>query len=466
MKHTYMKMSQIKKFLPGAEFINFPKEDFEIKNFITDSRIVNEGDFFIALKGDKFNAHDFLGQVKKKKAIGCLVSEKEKLPKNMPAIVVEDTLIAMQMLAKKWRNYCGEHNLKYLALITGSNGKTTVKGMIASIFHEEVGEQYSLSTAGNLNNEIGLPLTLLRLNLEHKLAVIELGMNHPGETQILANIANPDIVLINNAQREHQEFMSSVDSVAKEHSLAIKNMKKNGVAILPLDSDYYSYWEYVAGDKTIFNFGFNELSNVTGKYIDIQNNLIEIYDQKENFEVNLNILGKHNLLNSLAATSVALNCGVTTNAIKRGLEKFLPVNGRMQQYKISEKISIINDTYNANPDSVIAAIDVLSSISKNSLLILGDMGEVGDRGQEFHREIGEYAFSKGIKKLLTIGTLSKSAFQVYFNNKNYESIHFNEIEDLEEELIKQIDENEELHILIKGSRFMRLERLLEKVINL
>lgn len=469
MQQKYMKISQIKNFLPKAKILNLNDKDFEIKNFITDSRVVKEGDCFIALKGEKFDAHDFLYQVKEKKASICLVSDINKIPKDMPAILVENTLEAIQLLAKSWRIFCSQHNLKYLALVTGSNGKTTVKGMISEIFNSEVGEDFYLATNGNLNNEIGLPLTLLRLNLNHKLAVIELGMNHPGETKLLTEIANPEVVLINNAQREHQEFMHSVDEVSKEHGLAIVNANKLQTVVIPFESEYFEYWKNLSKSKNVISFGWNHKANIWGDYVNQEDNLSNVSINNKLLNIKLNILGKHNTLNAFAASAVAYSCGISEDSIRKGLENFQPVEGRMQTYKLSKNIYIINDAYNANPDSVMAAIDVLSSISKDkkSIMILGDMGEVGENGADFHKEIGDYARQKEIKELMTIGNLSKYSTISYLknNNNNPNGFHFDNIEKLSLVLSKKINDNDNLNILIKGSRFMRLERLLTAIIK-
>ena len=242
----HMPLSMISEFLPDAQLLNMPSIDQAIKRFISDSRQVAAGDLFIALRGEKFDAHDFLSDVQAKGAMACLVSSVEKLPHDFPAIVVKDTQEALQTLSSNWKQYCSQHNLKQVVIVTGSNGKTTVKGMIQSIFESAVGIDKALATQGNFNNEIGLPLTLLRLDLNHELAVIELGMNHPGETALLANIAKPTIALINNAQREHQEFMETVDAVAQEHALAIKALPTNGVAVYPADSEYSAYWKKIS----------------------------------------------------------------------------------------------------------------------------------------------------------------------------------------------------------------------------
>jgi UDP-N-acetylmuramoyl-tripeptide--D-alanyl-D-alanine ligase len=280
----------ISEFLPDAQWMNMPSSNQAIKRFNSDSRQVMTGDLFIALRGEKFDAHDFLNDVQAKGAMACLVSSIEKLPQDFPAIMVEDTQQALQTLSSKWKQYCGQHKLRQVVIVTGSNGKTTVKGMIQSIFEAAVGTDKALATQGNFNNEIGLPLTLLRLDMNHELAVIELGMNHPGETALLANIAKPSIALINNAQREHQEFMETVDAVAQEHALAIEALPENGVAVYPADSEYSSYWKKIANQRTVIDFAFKQTATVWGEWLDQASGQMVIHTPQGDIKVILKIL--------------------------------------------------------------------------------------------------------------------------------------------------------------------------------
>jgi UDP-N-acetylmuramoyl-tripeptide--D-alanyl-D-alanine ligase len=279
--------------------MNIPSSDQAIKRFISDSRQVVDGDLFIALRGEKFDAHEFLNDVQAKGAMACLVSSAEKLPQGFPAIVVKDTHQSLQILSSQWKQYCSQHKLKQVVIVTGSNGKTTVKGMIQSIFEAAVGVDKALATQGNFNNEVGLPLTLLRLDLNHELAVIELGMNHPGETAVLANIAKPNIALINNAQREHQEFMETVDAVAQEHALAIESLPKTGVAVYPADSEYSAYWKKIANQRTVIDFAFNQKATVWGEWLDQTSGQMVIHASQGDLKVKLNILGDHNASRSM-----------------------------------------------------------------------------------------------------------------------------------------------------------------------
>jgi UDP-N-acetylmuramoyl-tripeptide--D-alanyl-D-alanine ligase len=469
MSQLWMMQSQLQKFLPGSQIVNALANDFPIKRFISNSRDILPGDCFIAIRGEKFDAHDFLNDVQAQGASAALISDVEKLPKNLPGILVRDTVEGLQDLAQAWKKVCAGQNLRKLAVVTGSNGKTTVKGMIESIFSAGVGIQHALATQGNLNNEIGLPLTLLRLTAEHQLAVIELGMNHPGETKLLADIAQANIALINNAQREHQEFMATVDAVAQEHGLAISALPSDGVAVFPADSKYSSYWRELSGARAVIDFawGKNAQAAVTGTWVDQASNRISIHCPQGSMELQLNILGEHNACNALAATAVGLAAGLALDDIKKGLINFQPVNGRMQIHQLNKNTTLIDDTYNANPDSVRAAIDVLSSMGNSAWLVLGDMGEVGDQGPQFHAEIGMYAKEKDIKKLFATGDLSKEAVLAY-NQKITDgkdsaihATHFEKFDDLCSELkglLQKRSDKEQVTLLIKGSRFMRMER--------
>jgi UDP-N-acetylmuramoyl-tripeptide--D-alanyl-D-alanine ligase len=365
-----------------------------------------------------------------------------------------------------------------LALVTGSNGKTTVKEMIASIFRAAVGEAYTLVTKGNLNNDIGLPLTLLKLRSTDRLAVVELGMNHPGETAQLANIAQASIALINNAQREHQEFMATVAAVAQEHSDAIRALTKDGVAIFPADSEFADVWLEAAAGRKVIDFillsGQSTLrAAVMGRLL--SNGHLQVQTDSDTIEVQLNTLGSHNARNALAASAVAIAAGINLEKIKEGLEAFSPVNGRMQTKKIDPNHTLIDDSYNANPDSVRAAIDALKQSGNISWLVLGDMGEVGNQGPEFHREVGAYAAEQGIDKLFALGEQCQFAVKGFEDiQKNKTPIasakHFSEMDSLIVQLrgalhAQSIASNEHLNILVKGSRFMRMERVVQALLE-
>jgi UDP-N-acetylmuramoyl-tripeptide--D-alanyl-D-alanine ligase len=470
-------LAEVQTMLPESTLLNISAQDAQavkISRVGTDSRQVELHELFLALAGERFDAHDFLSDVVRAGATAAIVSNKDKCLSNLPALCVADTRVALGVLAKAWRAI---HPIP-LALVTGSNGKTTVKEMIASIFKAAVGQEHTLVTKGNLNNDIGLPLTLLNLRASDRLAVVELGMNHPGETAELANIAQANIALINNAQREHQEFMTTVAAVAQEHSDAIQALPKDGIAVFPADSEFASVWHEVAAGRKVIDFvmqsGQSTLqAAVIGRLLN--NGQVQVQTELGSIEVQLNTLGSHNVRNALAASAVALAAGISLEKIKQGLESFTPVNGRMQAKKIDPNHTLIDDSYNANPDSVRAAIDTLKQSGNMSWLILGDMGEVGNQGPEFHREVGAYAAEQGVNKLFALGE------QCQFAIKGFESVqksglpiasakHFSEMDSLIIQLrdalhAQSTGSNEHLNILVKGSRFMRMERVVQALLE-
>ena len=479
----------MQELLPESEFINIDatKLDVPLKSISTDSRNIKNNDFFIAICGEKFDGNQFLDEIFKKGAIAALASNRECIPLGCPVLLVKDTLIALQQMAKQWRM-----ELKpIVTLVTGSNGKTTVKEMIASIFRESFGQDHYLATQGNFNNEIGLPLTLLGLHHKHQAAAIELGMNHPGETQFLANITQPNIVLINNAQREHQEFMHTVKAVAIEHGDAIKAIQPKGTAVFPADSEYTNIWRQLSKDLQYIDFELSQephISEAAAYGYWIQEGLLEIQlpklledIQAQVIQVKLSTLGDHNAKNAIAAAAVAHAAKVDHLAICRGLENFKPVNGRMQSHELPSfgKLGrLIDDTYNANPDSVIAAIDVLAKLSGRRWLILGDMGEVGEKGDEFHEEVGIYAKRKGIQHFYATGDLAIRAvegFQSWNDESTHDQkslgVHFKEPKALLQHLKNELQTyqtdfiNLEVAVLVKGSRFTKMERIVNCLLN-
>ncbi len=461
-------LAEIHQMLPGSQLLNISLEKsraVSISGIGSDSRKIQSGELFVALSGERFDAHHFLGEIANSAASAAMIANPSNCPDNLAAICVADTRVGLGQLAKAWRE---KHPIA-LALVTGSNGKTTVKEMIASIFKSAVGESATLVTQGNLNNDIGLPLTLLRLRASDHLAVIELGMNHPGETAQLAAIAQPNIALINNAQREHQEFMTSVAAVAQEHADALKALPLDGVAVYPADSEFSSLWKKVAGDRKVIDFALSSPASVSGLLQ--EDGRLQINTANGSIEVRLKTLGLHNVSNALAAAAVALGANLSLENIQKGLEAFTPVKGRMQASQLNTQCTLIDDSYNANPDSVRAAIDALKQVSGVSWLVLGDMGEVGDQGPAFHHEVGAYAAEQGIDQLFAIGEQSELAVQGFNETKQKLHLHsgaqhFSEIEVLNTSLAssfksKNLAASEKMHILIKGSRFMKMERVVQ-----
>ena len=436
-------------------------EETRFEAVSTDSRRICAGDLFIALPGDRYDGHRFVAAAKASGAVAIMVSEPVDI--DLPTLMVTDTRLAFGELARLWRR---RFPIPLIAVI-GSNGKTTTKEMIASIMRQAFGEDGFLATTGNLNNEVGVPTSLLRLKTRHVAAVIEIGMNHPGETAWLASVAEPTIVVITNAQREHQEFMQSVEAVAEEHALALKVLPADGVAVLPAADAHISIWREAAGECRQLDYraiaaksGDSEIAHPPGAalsavgYLAPFDTVAHFNFEDQAITAHLVTAGLHNVHNAAAAAAAAFAANIEALAIGIGLERFTPVKGRMQRRAHLKGGLLIDDTYNANPDSVLAAIEVLTQSPEPRLLVLGDMGEVGDAGASFHEEIGVAAASRGID-LMAIGTLAQHAV-----GKVAGARHFERLPELLAEARAWIDRQpSEASILVKGSRFMQMERI-------
>ena len=411
----------------------------------TDTRTVRAGELFVALRGEKFDGHDYLEQAKQAGAVAAMVDRKLAAAPPLPAIVVEDTRLALGNLAKGWRARFQPR----LVAITGSNGKTTVKEMLAAILRRHAGEAGVLATSGNLNNDIGLPLTLLRLRDTHRCCAIELGMNHKGEIATLANIAMPTVALVNNAQREHLEFMKSVDEVAAENASVYYALAADGVAVVNADDAHAEFFRKAAGGRRVVDFGLEKKALVSGGYaVRGLTSEIDIRTPAGEAHATLAIPGLHNVRNALAAAACAFAVGIKVKAIAEGLSAFRPYTGRLQVKTAVGGATVIDDTYNANPDSVRAAIDVLAACPPPTTLVLGDMGEVGEQGADFHREVGAYARQKKITSLLALGEATRHTVEAFGGGGR----HFDSVEAL-------VAGIEGRSILVKGSRFMKMERV-------
>ncbi|WP_455365797.1 UDP-N-acetylmuramoyl-tripeptide--D-alanyl-D-alanine ligase [Kaarinaea lacus] len=446
-------LSESAKILKGRS----SGQDVTFTSVTTDSRNIEAGCLFVALRGDRFDGHDFVAQALREGAAAAMVEEGADLPSDIrdcSLLHVADTRLALGELARHWR---GCFEIPVIG-VSGSNGKTTVKEMIAAILRAHYGQEHVLATTGNLNNDIGVPLTLLRLRDVHRAAVIELGINHPGETDLLAGYTQPTVGLINNAQREHQEFMKSVTDVAHEHADLFKHLSSGGIAVINADDQYAGLWREAASSHRIITFGINDEASVSAAYqLNDFGADLDLTCEQKHTHVSLQAVGIHNVRNAVAAAAGAYAAGVELSAIKAGLENFTPVKGRMQRIPARDGGMIIDDTYNANPDSVRAAIDVLARLKRPRILVLGDMGEVGDQGHAFHTEIGQYAQQVGIEVVYTLGDLSKASTEAFGVNAE----HFTDIEALLSRLNEQLKTQPTL--LVKGSRFMRMERIVEKL---
>ena len=462
-------LTQLQSWLPQAVLVNADTVNTQlavIKAVRTDSRSVVAGDLFIALKGEKFDGSAFLAQAQAQGAVAVLfeaanAGQAQQLPdlKNVtvPAFCVSNARAALGDLAAQWRR---QFELSLIG-VTGSNGKTTVTQMIASVLRADAASP-SLSTQGNLNNEIGVPLTLFNLRPEHQRAVVELGMNHPGEIEVLAQFAQPTIGLVNNAQREHQEFMSTVEAVAIENGEVIRALPAKGVAVFPAQDAYTQLWQKLADARPVLTFGFTQ-GDVQAHDIVWRNGAwsFQLWTPQASLACRLNIAGRHNILNALAATACALAAGMSLPDIVKGLESFEPVKGRSKscEWQIDgHAFTLVDDTYNANPDSVRAAIEVLAELPAPRLLVLGDMGEVGLQGAEFHQEVGAYAKACAIQSLFTLGDLCQHSSQAFEG-----AVHFSGMDSLQAKVLSEISTYNS--VLVKGSRFMKMERVVDALRN-
>jgi UDP-N-acetylmuramoyl-tripeptide--D-alanyl-D-alanine ligase len=460
---TMMPLSLACSWLTGAKLVG--DGNTPVLRVHSDTRTIELGDLFVALKGERYDANDFLADAHERGAAAVLChasSANDHYPQGLARIEVPDTRIALAELARGWRS---QFRLPLIA-VTGSNGKTTVTQMIASILEAFAPNGASLATSGNLNNDIGVPLTLLRLRPEHCIAVVELGMNHPGEIAALADIARPTVALVNNAQREHLEFMQTVEAVARENASVFAALPQDGIAVFPANDAFTPLWEQLAGGRQTARFSHVATGSVADT-VCIEASWregawqVQARSGNQQMEFGLHIAGRHNVTNGLAAATCALAAGVSVDAIQVGLERFVPVKGRSRALAIDwagHAITVVDDTYNANPDSVRAAIDVLAELPSPGLLVLGDMGEVGENGPQFHAEAGRYASTRGIQNFYALGALAAAAAAEFSGARHFESM-----EALQAAVLLALPEANS--VLVKGSRFMRMERVVEAITN-
>ncbi len=436
-----------------------PAKDAMFTAVSTDSRAIAADELFVALKGEHFDGHQYVADVLHKGAAGAVVDAAfAAAHPGLPLIAVQDTRLALGALAADWR---GRFDIPLIG-VTGSNGKTTVKEMCAAILRAHLGPQFGegavLATTGNLNNEIGLPLTLLRLRAHHKAGVIEMGMNHAGEIDYLTRLAAPTVALVNNAQRAHLAGLGSIQDVALAKGEIFAGLGASGVAVFNGDDAQCGIWQQLSLDYRQVCFGLDHDAELRGDFVPHGfGGLLRLITAEGTLAVNLGVPGRHNARNACAAAAATLAAGVPGEAVVRGLEGYAGVKGRLQRCQGKQGALVIDDSYNANPDSMRAAIDVLASIPGHRIFVMGDMGEAGEAAGQFHDEIGGYAKSHGIDKLYALGDLSVAAAR----NFGEGGVHFGRIDDLIKSLNADLDN--QTTVLIKGSRFMRMERVVEAV---
>jgi UDP-N-acetylmuramoyl-tripeptide--D-alanyl-D-alanine ligase len=453
-----MTLAQAHALLPDSQLVGDPHTP--LLRVHTDTRSLRAGDLFVALRGDRFDGNDFLTQAFHSGAVAALAerglaaADGAPLQPGWAGLQVQDALAALQQLAAHWR---ARFHLPLVAVV-GSNGKTTVTQMLASILRAWHGSG-ALATAGNLNNHIGLPLTLLRLRQDdavwHRAAVVELGMNHPGEIALLAKLAAPTVAVITNAQREHQEFLDGVEAVARENGQVIEALPPSGVVVLPAADAFAPLWRGLAAARRVWTFALEGAADVRGSaqwQNDASRWQLDIHTPLGLVHTPLHQPGRHNLLNALAATAAALAAGAPLAAVAQGLSEFVPVAGRSQALTLQRggrAVTLVDDSYNANPDSVIAAIDVLAALPGPRWLVLGDMGEVGSQGPQFHAEVGAHARARGIDSLWSAGQLCAHLG----TGRHFETV---------QALIQALPEAPPAAaVLVKGSRFMKMEQVVQ-----
>ncbi|WP_457281103.1 UDP-N-acetylmuramoyl-tripeptide--D-alanyl-D-alanine ligase [Polaromonas sp. P5_D5] len=420
----------------------------------TDTRSLQAGDLFVALKGERFDAHDFLAQAKAQGAVAA-IAHHGLVQAGLPGLEVPDTRLALGQLAAGWRS---QFRLPLVA-VTGSNGKTTVTQMIAAILRAWKANK-AFATEGNLNNDIGVPLTLLRLSAEHEVGVVELGMNHPGEIAYLAEITRPTVALVNNAQREHLEFMATVEAVARENGSVFASLDAGGTAVFPADDDYTPLWRELVGTRKVLTFALAGAADITATaQWDDGCWKVVATTPAGNTDFSLHIAGRHNVKNALAAAACALAAGVPLASISVGLSAFVPVKGRSRAIAVAlpgRVLTLVDDSYNANPDSMRAALEVLAELPGPRLMVMGDMGEVGNQGPQFHDEAGRHARALGIEKLFTLGEQSKQAAAGFGGAQI-----FGGMDELAAAVLAELPHTGS--VLVKGSRFMRMERVVQAI---
>ncbi|MDT8363428.1 MAG: UDP-N-acetylmuramoyl-tripeptide--D-alanyl-D-alanine ligase [Nitrosomonas sp.] len=426
----------------------------------TDSRTLRTGSLFVALSGAHFDGHRFIPEAIDKGAVAAMISdeaadlEKKLVSPDFAWLRVKNPRLSLGQLAAAWRK---RFDLTLVA-VTGSNGKTTVKEMLAAILRQHAGACHTLATAGNLNNDIGVPLTLLQLNADHRYAVIEMGMNHSGEIACLSSLAAPTIAVITNAGSAHMAHLGETAAIAAAKGEIFAGMDKSGIAVINADDRYAPLWRQLAGERQIVDFGLTHDASVSARRLqDAAGNgwLLSLPDGQ--IEFMLQVPGQHNIYNALAAAAAAHAAGIGITEIAAGLRSYTGTHGRLQIMAGQCHSTMIDDTYNANPESMQAAIAVLCDMCGKKILVMGDMGELGVAAAEYHRQIGHLAREAKLDALLALGELSAHAVEAFGRNGQ----HFAHLDDLLASLTKLLDTN--VTVLVKGSRAMRMERIIEKL---
>ncbi len=430
-------------------------EDVCFTGCSTDTRTLKNKELFIALRGENFDGHDYLDKAMTLGASAVLMEEKYDGPglSTGSSIVVQDTRQAMGELAKEWR---AGFSIPLIA-ITGSNGKTTVKEMVAGILSCQASV---LATEGNLNNDIGVPLTLFGLGEEHQYAVIEMGANHPGEIEWLSHVAQPTVATITQCAPAHLEGFGSIEGVAHAKSEIFNGLLEDGVAVINGDDDFAELWMEKSNHYNQLTFGLDSGNEVTADSIRMEEDKssFQLITPVGNIELTLNLPGQHNIMNALAAAACAISLGISLSTIKQGLESTSAVKGRLQIKSGLKQCRIIDDTYNANPASLDVALKVLKKFPGRHWLVIGDMGELGDDTEALHTRAGEISKTSGVERLYALGELTRPSVESFGEGAQ----HINSHEQLAKLLSEEI--TSDVTILIKGSRAMGMEHLVDALV--
>lgn len=417
----------------------------------SDSRNIEAGQLFVAIKGERFDGNAFAAEAIQQGAAAAMVSD--ATVSATPSILVNDTRVGLGQLAKYWR---GKFSTPLVA-VTGSNGKTTTKEMLTAILSVAAGGSDKVhATYGNLNNDIGLPLTLLKIKPQHRFVVAEMGMNHLGEIDYLTRIAQPDVAVIINANTAHIGELGSRENIAKAKGEIFAGLGKDGIAVMNADSDFLDYWRALNPNRKILTFALQAAADITASFEEQEGvSLVQLSTPNGQVSFELKVAGVHNISNALAASACAYALGVSNADIAEGLANFGGVYARLEHKPGLAGALLIDDTYNANPDSMRAAIEVMAKQAGEKILVLGDMGELGADAAEMHFEIGAAAKAAGLGKLYCLGELSQHMVKGFGTGAR----HFASPEAIAETIIPQL--NSQTTVLIKGSRFMRMERVVK-----
>jgi UDP-N-acetylmuramoyl-tripeptide--D-alanyl-D-alanine ligase len=416
-----------------------------------DTRSIKQGDLYVAIKGERFDGHAFVEQARQAGAVAALVQQQQAV--ELSQVCVDDTLDALGQLAANWRSrFTGK-----LIGLTGSNGKTTVKEMCRHVLQQVVAQDEVLATEGNLNNDIGMPMTLLKLREQHRYAVIEMGANHAHEIDYLTRIARPDVAIVNNAGPAHLQGFGSVENVASAKAEIFNGLGEQGVAVINLDDDFASMWLTVCKHRKVISFAYdNQQADVYTQQTG-QGLLVHFGDASALLQ--LAVPGKHNVMNALAATAALLALDIELAVIAGALASFQNITGRLKIVQLGNGAQLIDDSYNANPASVKAGIDVLVTQTEHSVLVLGDMGELGDAAQQLHAEVGRYAKRAGVDRLLATGKTSAAAAEAFGDGAAFYAGR--------DELVRELRDSltADTSVLVKGSRFMQMEKIVAALVD-